>query len=58
MLIKYLKDAHNASIGDVAEVPSDQARVLIILGMAEPAPSKKKNSKVRTSDAKADDEII
>lgn len=33
--IKYLKPAPLGSVGDVQEVPNDQANVLIRLGIAE-----------------------
>lgn len=35
MKIKYLKDMHNAKEGDVLEVNSLQAKVLILRGIAE-----------------------
>lgn len=44
MKIKYLKQMHNADIGDVLDIPDDQAKVLILLGVAvelTEAPKKK-----------------
>lgn len=41
MQIKYLKDAPLGATGDTADVPDDQAQVLITLGIAEPVADKK-----------------
>lgn len=49
MQIKYLKDAPLGKIGDVGDVPDDQAKILIALGYA-------KEHKSRTKSDKADDQ--
>ena len=41
MYIQYLKPTHNAQPGDTAEVPDAQAKVLILLEIAEKADAKK-----------------
>ena len=48
MKVKYLKDMHNAKAGDVLELNSLQARVLILRGIVEPVEetsAKKKKTK-------------
>lgn len=50
MKIKYLKPAPLGSVGDVQEVPVDQANVLIRLGIAEEHKTRSK----KKSDEKAD----
>lgn len=51
MQIKYLKDAPLAQAGEMGDVPDDQARILITLGIAKavadkkPKPSKPKTNK-------------
>ena len=50
--IKYLKPAPLGSVGDVQEVPNDQAMVLIRLGIAEE--HKPKRNKKSENDAKID----
>lgn len=42
MQIKYLKDAPTARAGDIRDVSNNDARILIILGYAEPYKPKPK----------------
>ena len=35
MKIKYLKNTHDSSVGDVKEVPDFQANILVKIGIAE-----------------------
>lgn len=35
MKIRYLTPTHNAQAGDIQDIPADQARVLILLKIAE-----------------------
>ncbi|MFA9487121.1 MULTISPECIES: DUF7302 family protein [Moraxella] len=49
MQIKYLKDAPLGATGETADVPDDQAKVLITLGIAEALTDKKpKRTKAKT----------
>lgn len=57
MYIQYLKPTHNAQPGDTAEVPDTQAKVLILLGIAEeadaetpPKPAKKPQKRAENSE--------
>lgn len=45
MQIKYLKNAPLGQMGDIDDIPSDQAQVLIILGIAEALTDKKAKAK-------------
>lgn len=50
MQIKYLKDAPLGATGEISDVPDDQAKVLITLGIAEAVADKKpKPSKTKTN---------
>ncbi len=48
MQIKYLKDAPLGQAGEIHDVPDADARVLIILGYAEPYDDKPKRQKTKT----------
>ncbi len=50
MQIKYLKDAPLGQAGDIHDVPDDQAKVLIILGYAEPYDNKPKRKTKATTE--------
>ncbi len=52
MKIKYLKPAPLGSVGDVQDVPNDQAMVLIRLGIAKEY--KARSNKKSENDAKID----
>lgn len=54
MLIKYLKNAPNAYVGDIKDIPDEQAKVLILTGYAKEHPSKE--AKARTKSDKAVDQ--
>ncbi|AKG15610.2 hypothetical protein [Moraxella bovoculi] len=49
MQIKYLKDAPLGATGEIHEVEDSQARVLILLGIAEPAGNKKPKTTKKTN---------
>lgn len=50
MQIKYLKDAPLGQAGDIHDVPDADARVLIILGYAEPYDNKPKRKTKTTTE--------
>lgn len=55
MYIRYLKPTHNAQPGDTAEVPDTQAKVLILLEIAEKADAETPQKRAKKPQKRAED---
>lgn len=58
MKITYLKDAPLGAVGDIADVPDDQANVLIKLGIAKEFNEPKTQTKRKTKADKDEPSLL